>query len=530
MKRTFALVLAAMMLMAVLLSGCGDNSGSSVASGAGGVTTGDAANTDPDSPYANLDLSQAGNIITYVVGSEPNAIAEVIELVNEKTKAAINTTMEIYFIPTSELTTKYPLVMAGGDEIDLIYTANHAYYREQVDKGGFRELDMDFIQKYLPQTYSVLPESAWKETYINGKIYMVPRNTASIFPDRGPIIDMDVAGKYGYTADSFHTWDDFDQFLMAVGANEVPNGKYAFHASSVANMYDIGLIYRFNLINNQASDYMYYSQLADPTFSNPFFLYTSGQYKTYVMDMVKYAEAGIWPSDAIANTNGITAMFQNGQTVTAYNNYYNGINTLQGFRERGINAEMVDIFPEGYRALRDSYLGDGMAIPSFCSKPERAAVLLDFIKNDFETYMLLAGGIEGRHYIYDEVSNTVEPGPEAADYQFDGWAWGIRHQNFPWPKTDDPYINAANEELKANQIADEEWPYWGFNFDYNPVSAEWAVISALVTEYGTSFNLGMFGEDTEEIYDEFVQKLREGGLEKYEAEWNRQRDEFLASK
>lgn len=74
MKRTFALVLAAMMLMAVLLSGCGDNSGSSVASGAGGVTTGDAANTDPDSPYANLDLSQAENIITYVVGSEPNAI------------------------------------------------------------------------------------------------------------------------------------------------------------------------------------------------------------------------------------------------------------------------------------------------------------------------------------------------------------------------------------------------------------------------------------------------------------------------
>lgn len=42
----------------------------------------------------------------------------MIELVNEKTKAAINTTMEIYFIPTSELTTKYPLVMAGGDEID----------------------------------------------------------------------------------------------------------------------------------------------------------------------------------------------------------------------------------------------------------------------------------------------------------------------------------------------------------------------------------------------------------------------------
>ena len=46
--------------------------------------------------------------------------------------------------------------------------------------------------------------------------------------------------------------------------------------------------------------------------------------------------------------------------------------------------------------MRDSYLGDGMAIPSFCSKPERAAVLLDFIKNDFETYMLLAGWNRGQ--------------------------------------------------------------------------------------------------------------------------------------
>ena len=90
--------------------------------------------------------------------------------------------MEMYFIPTSELTTKYPLVMAGGDEIDLVYTANHAYYREQVDKGGFRELDMDFIQTYLPQTYGVLPESAWEETYINGKIYMVPPQHRFYFP------------------------------------------------------------------------------------------------------------------------------------------------------------------------------------------------------------------------------------------------------------------------------------------------------------------------------------------------------------
>lgn len=58
MKRTIALVLAAMMLLSVLLSGCGDNSTSSAVSSGSSVATGDAANADPDNPYANLDLSK----------------------------------------------------------------------------------------------------------------------------------------------------------------------------------------------------------------------------------------------------------------------------------------------------------------------------------------------------------------------------------------------------------------------------------------------------------------------------------------
>ena len=144
--------------------------------------------------------------------------------------------------------------------------------------------------------------------------------------------------------------------------------------------------------------------------------------------------------------------------------------------------------------------------------------------------MLLAGGIEGRHYVYDKAANTVEPGPEATDYQFDGWAWGIRHKDFPFPSTDDARINAANEHLRNSQIKDEEWPYWGFQFSPTPVSAEWAVISALITEYQPSFDLGMFGDKTMETYDEFVKQLQDAGLEKYMEEWNRQRDEFLANK
>ena len=42
-------------------------------------------------------------------------------------------------------------------------------------------------------------------------------------------------------------------------------------------------------------------------------------------------------------------------------------------------------------------------------------------------------------------------------------------------------------------------------------------------------NLGSFGANTEAEWERFVQQLKDGGLDKYMEEWNRQRDEFLAN-
>ena len=526
--KKLAFLMAVMMMFTLLLAGCNNTTTSSAPESKPADNSGaESTPADGDDPYANIDLSKEENIVMYVTASEPNAIKEVMEAANEKIKAAINTTIDLYFIPSAERAQKYPLVMAGGDTVDLIYTANWCYYKEQVEKAGFLELTEDFLNTYMPQTMATLPESAWKEAKIGGKIYMVPRSTAAIFPDRGPIVNMEVAEKYGYTADKINTYDDLKGLLLAIGTNEVSNGMYAFYASQSANLRQIALLYGKNLINNQASDYVYYNQLSDPKFENPFFLYTSDLYKEYALGMAEYAKAGVWPSDAISNTNSISTLFQNKQSAVSYNNYYNGITWIEATREKGIKAELFDIYPEGYRALRDSFVGDGMAIPTFSKIPERAAVALDFIKNDYETYMLLAGGFEGRHYIYDEATNTISNGPEAADYTFDGWAWGIRHKDFPWPKTDDERINAANKHLSETQVKDEEWPYWGFTFDYAPVSAEWAVISALVTENQATFDLGGYGDNTAAEWENFVQKMKDGGLDKYMEEWNRQRTEFL---
>ena len=309
--KKLAFLMAVMMMFTLLLAGCNNTTTSSAPESKSADNSGAKSTpADGDDPYANIDLSKEETVVMYVTASEPNAIKEVMEAANEKIKAAINTTIDLYFIPSAERSTKYPLVMAGGDTVDLIFTANWCYYKEQVEKAGFLELTEDFLNTYMPQTMATLPESAWKETYIGGKIYMVPRSTAAIFPDQGPVVNMEVAEKYGYTADKINTYDDLKGLLLAIGTNEVSNGMYAFYASQSANLRQIALLYGKNLINNQASDYVYYNQLSDPKFENPFFLYTSDLYKEYALGMAEYAKAGVWPSDAISNTNSISTLFQ----------------------------------------------------------------------------------------------------------------------------------------------------------------------------------------------------------------------------
>ena len=69
-------------------------------------------------------------------------------------------------------------------------------------------------------------------------------------------MNMDIAEKYGFTADKIKSYKDFRDLLLAIGKNEVSNGMYGFYASQSYNLNQIAMIFEKNLINNQASDYV----------------------------------------------------------------------------------------------------------------------------------------------------------------------------------------------------------------------------------------------------------------------------------
>ena len=59
----------------------------------------------------------------YVLGDTPEDMDEVLEKANsEYFEPNLNTTLDLEFLNWSDYSTKYSLLLAGGDSVDLIYT------------------------------------------------------------------------------------------------------------------------------------------------------------------------------------------------------------------------------------------------------------------------------------------------------------------------------------------------------------------------------------------------------------------------
>jgi len=70
----------------------------------------------------------------------------------------------------------------------------------------------------------------------------------------------------------------------------------------------------------------------------------------------------------------------------------------------------------------------------------------------------------------------------------------------------------------------------GFVFDETPVKTELAVINSIRDEYVSSFEVGLFGSNTDAKFEEFKTKLEKAGLQKVQDEMIKQLEEYKTKK
>lgn len=533
LKKALALGLTATMT-AGILTGCSsknNDDSSNTSSNTSGTESSSSSNEgiSSDSPYAGkgYDLSDSKTVVFYMVGDAPTDMDKVLEKANEEYfQPNLNTTLEIKWLNWSDYQTKYSLLLAGGEDVDLIYTAGWCYYNEEVSKGAFKELTMDWIQQYMPYTYESQPSESWDQISVDGKIYAVPKAKSTFTSYQLVAYRQDLVDEYNLTVPT--DWDTYESYLFELADLKSTTGVTPLYTNTNRNQ-TLSTFLQTQAIEYLADgfDFYYNSNNSEtaPAAEDIYYIYSSDAYKEYCLKMAEWAEKGVWSSDAISDSGDAQAYFENGTSgAFVWNStiYTAGKN----LEDSGNGTYAVaDIASDTYRR-RGSYSSDAIAITTNSKNQERAALVLDYMKNDVDLNRLLMGGIEGEHYELDENGCRVAL-DASANYGWNNWAWAINRADEP----DEAGHDQRQIDMDTHVDSMEYVPQIaGFTFDSSSVDTEIAVVNSVRDEYINNFALGVFGDNTEAKFNEFVEKLNAAGLETVQNEIIEQYKAYKANK
>lgn len=481
----------------------------------------------PESPYygKGYDLAETENIVLYVLGDEPKDMKKVLEEVNSKYLLPnLNSTLEIKFLNWSDYQTKYSLVLAGGENVDLIYTASWCYYNEEAAKGAFKEMDMDFVQTYLPYTFEQQPEVSWEQAKIGDKLFAVPKGNASFSNYDFIVARKDLIDKYQLTEPE--DWDSFKVFLKELAKVQSETGVVALNTNANRNQTLEPYL--------QAKGYDYFTEGFDyfynagnkedlPAWDSVLYLYTSDLYLDYAEEMAELAADGVWSKDAINDTNDATAYFENGTSGCIGWNF-SAVDAGEKLEKAGLGTFSVyDVSPDIHMA-RSRYNGDMIAIATNSKHPERAALVLDYMKSDVDLNRTLLGGIRGEHWDLNEDGQRMVL-EAAGNYSWNSWGWALNRADEPVMAGTDERRLAISDSIDSRELFAE---VAGFTFDSSSVATELSVVNSIVDEYEYSFSLGIYGDNTEAKFNEFKGKLEAAGLDKVTEAMKTQYEAFAA--
>lgn len=517
-KTTLAILLVLAMVLA--LAGCQaavtTTSTTSTTAAPGQTTT---ASTTEQSPTTTTtatptteELDQV-TLYTYFIGDKPIDCDLVMEEVNKTLTDKLKATLDLQFLSWSDFSTKYTLVLASGDNLDIIYTADWCFYNQEARKGAFYEITDDFLTQYMPQTkVDQLPDS-WEQAKVDGKIFCVPNNNLDVTNGWILAIRDDLRKKYNLP--EVKTIDDLEAYYFAIADNE--QGIFGYDAAIPqvgwlrATVFDgLNTVLEVNA-NQPVNQVIYWTPGQEVTVDDIGWYYDRPEFIEYAKRMQTWADKGVWSKNALSNQIVVSDSWENGKSASAA---WNGSLYAYGKRmvekNAGWEVKYIDMSPSSPRfAIR--FTNDSIAIAAASKNPERAGMVIDLLKHDDMLNMTIIAGIEGKHWkIVDAAKRTYEPGEAVDNFGFLAFAWPFKTNNM-WENSATPAERITlNENMKKNY---QPHPFDGFSFDPTAVEAELAAYTALVQEYDPMLDFGLV-EDVDATIAEFKTKAQAAGYDK----------------
>ncbi len=534
MKKRFKVVNAATamcMFLSLVLAGCGGapSSNSTKPGETSKSATPSAAVTVSSTP-ADPDISKEVNLKGYLLGSAPTGFNDVMTKVNEKLKADINATMEIAYIGWADLGSKYPLILASGEDVDWIYTAGWCYYSTQASKGAFFEITEDMYQQYMPQHYAKLKDStAFKEVKINGRMYMIPTST----PDKKTsafIYREDLRKKYNIP--EINKFSDIEPYLEAIKKNEpdmIPmnlDSQYDLGTALGNLMADNGL---WVDIGGAQGGFGVYYDFEDPEgklipISDESY---SSLLKSNAKTVKKWYDAGYINRNVFNNQVRSKESFEQGKSAVGFGNTIDLQANISNSTAQGYEVAIVPVVSgkTGHSGA-NSYLNNGFAIAANTKNADRVMMAFDKIMEDKEYIHLVYFGIEGTNYVVKDGKISLPEGltsdkntypPDAAGF------WFVNKDYFEPMESWTPQYIELQDKMDQILVPDT---YSAFAPVTDNVKTEVANVQQVFSQYFQPIAIGAV-QDIDAAFNTLTEKLKAAGQQKILDEMTTQTKAFL---
>ena len=507
-KNKSKLLLSAVLGVSMMLTACG---GGGAGSEAG---SGDSGEPTPASEEVVLKM--------VLLGGKPVDYDTVFNELNQKLKEKVNTTLEVEFLDWSDWTQKYPLKFAANEDFDLVYTANWAFYNDQAVKGGFKEITEDMLKEYAPQTWKQMPQVAWDQAKVNGKLYMVPNNNLEV-TNKVVLYREDLRQKHNIP--DINSMETYANYLKTIAENEPGMNAFGAKAADGWRWHELDQIALEQnndfKVNDLRVPLVY--KLDDAT-GQVFNVYETPEYRELLDYYKDLADNGAWSKNVVTNKNDVWQDMKADKVSSYAHNLGTTAFNLAEARRDLPNQEyaIADITPDS-KKLSAISTQNGIAIHSTSKHTERALMVLDLLQNDREIHDLSMYGIAGTHY-NPEGDDKFTTGPSATNYTgFSNWGWNspLNRQDAVYPTEADDIFNGWQEEVY-------NYPLETFVFDDSAVKTEVANISNIMVRYAIPLVYGLV-PDLDQGLSQLNAQLDAAGIDKVQQEMQKQIDAFLAN-
>jgi len=487
LSKVISLYVAVMLVSLVALTGCGSSKAKS-------------------STVKVSDTSKSVELSMYLIGSPAKDYDAVLAAFNKKAKTNLNATLKVTWIGWGDFGTKYPLVLASGEPIDLIYTSNWLNFAQQAQKGAFMPLE-DIAPKYAPKSFAAESKDALKQATVNGHIYALPPSFTQ-YATWGAVVRGDLMKKYGIS--QIKTFDDYGKYLDAVVKNDKtfdPSGMYATNTPIDTLYFDQQNLFGLSPTTG------YYIDYKDPN-AKVVNVADMADMPEFLNKMKGWSDKGYWPKSVLSNKD--SNMLQEGKAASVMRGLDDWVSSTIKNPEQDL--QFANMITNSYPL---SYVQDAMAIPASAKNPERALMLLEKIRNDESYYDLLTYGIKGKDF---EITSDNKIKPLDLDvFAPEGYcSWGFKDAKFYKPLVGSPAdLQQVRDQIKSTATTNI---YESFTINMDPIKNEYAAIQNVIQQYYVPLELGYV--DPVKGLATLKQNLKAAGADKVQAELQKQIDEF----